>query len=153
MPLSPASLKRLMELKVKDVMNPRPPTCKPETHVSELLKKFRTRKEDYVLVVNQNKKLLGIVTESDVLYALKRPSRHMFIGAWAAREMIKITASRAEEIMSKHPLTVHPENTVREALDIMSTHKFRHLPVTKEDKIVGAISIRDIIESMLKLKE
>ena len=138
-------------MKVKDVMTKNPPLCKPKTHILKLLKKLRTQKEDYVLVVNANKQLLGIVTESDVLHALKRPSRHMFIGTRVTGEMMKSVAKTVEEIMSKHPLTIHGDDTIRNALDIMATHKFRHLPVTKQNRVIGALSIHDIIVSILKL--
>lgn len=146
-------LSKIMEMKVKEIMNRKPPICKPQTSVFELLKKLRTQKEDYVLVIGETKKLHGIVTESDVLYALKRPSKHMLVGGWISREMKRITANKAEEIMSRHPLTVHPEMTVREALDIMMTHKFRHLPVLENNKVVGALTIGDIIAALLKFNK
>jgi len=153
MPRNYVDLKKLMEMKVKDIINRKPPICKPQTSVLDLLKKLRAQKEDYVLVIDKTKKLHGIVTESDVLYALKRPSRHMFVGAWAAKEMGKITASKVEDIMSKHPLTVHPEMSLREALDTMITHKFRHLPVLENNKVVGALTIQDIMTALLKLSK
>jgi len=151
MPKNRFDLELLMDMKVKEVMAKNPPICKPKTLVLDMLKKLRTQKEDYVLIVGDNRQLLGIVTESDILHALKRPSGHMFIGTRLMDEMKKIVARTVEEIMSRHPLTVHGENTVREALDTMVTHKFRHLPVTEQDRVIGAVSIHDIIVSILKL--
>lgn len=141
-------LDRLMEMRVKEVMTKNPPLCKPKTHILKLLKKLSTQKEDYVLVVDKSKRLQGIVTESDVLCALKRPSGNMLVGGWPAKEMGKIGASKVENLMSKHPLTINLEMKVRDALDMMMTHKFRHLPVFEKNKLVGALTIRNIINAL-----
>jgi CBS domain-containing protein len=47
-------------------------------------------------------------------------------------------------------MTVEPETDLREALDLMITHKFRHLPVVEKNRVVGAITIHDIIRVLLK---
>jgi CBS domain-containing protein len=143
-------LRKILGLKVKDVMNRRPQLCRPDTRVSALLKKFLQLPEDYVFVVDEKKHLQGIVTESDVLYALKRPSGHMFIGGWSSKELTKITAGTIDRFMTRHPMTVEPETDLREALDLMITHKFRHLPVVEKNRVVGAITIHDIIRVLLK---
>lgn len=49
-----------------------------------------------------------------------------------------------ESIMTKDVLFVSPQSTVQEALDITKTHRFRHLPVLQEGRLVGLISDRDL---------
>ena len=89
MPRIHIDMRRLMKMKVKEIMNKKPPLCDPKTHVLDLLQKLLKQKEDYVLVVDKGKKLLGIITESDILHALKRPSKYMFFGAKLVSETYK----------------------------------------------------------------
>ena len=49
-----------------------------------------------------------------------------------------------DEIMTKWPMTIFPETTCKEALDIMGDYGYRRLPVEKDGKLVGIISISDL---------
>jgi len=140
----------LDKIKVKDIMNQRPPVIDADVSIGEVVKHLRTQKEDYLLVVGTEKKLVGIVTESDILYAFKTPSTHKLVGASAVSEIGKKTATRAAEIMTKNPVTIFPDMDVQEALSIMIAHKFRHLPVVDQDKLVGSIAISNILDYILR---
>lgn len=134
-----------MKIKVKGIMNRRPPTTSQDTSIEDLIKRLRRQREDYLLVVNKKRELVGIVTESDILHTLKIPSRHAVVGGSAAKEVGKGAATKVSEIMTKHPLTVVPDMSIRDALNLMIAHKFRHLPVVERKKLVGLIAIRDIL--------
>lgn len=49
-----------------------------------------------------------------------------------------------ENIMNSKVITVHPDNSVAQAIDLMRNHNIRHLPVTTEGKLIGVISDRDL---------
>ena len=53
---------------------------------------------------------------------------------------------RVNEIMNKEPITISPETRVGQALKLMQQHQIRHLPVIKEDFMVGWISARTLRE-------
>jgi acetoin utilization protein AcuB len=86
------------------------------------------------VVDEEDGRLVGIVTASDILAADVR--------AAAPPVAIDIPVSRA---MTSHPVVVHPEQPLLEAVALMSERGFRHVPVTSADgRLAGMISDRDI---------
>ena len=144
------SIRRLREAKVKDIMNRKPQTVSPETSIDDLLERLRGQIEDCFPVVNKNRKLLGIVTESDLLHVLHPPAARATVGS--VKEAMKSGASTAGQIMTKRPVTATPEMTVSQVLNLMVAHKLRHLPVVEGERLVGLVSLRDIIEFYRLLK-
>jgi acetoin utilization protein AcuB len=137
--------RRLLEIRVKEIMNRRPRTVRPETSIDGLLERLLGQIEGCFPVVDRDQRLLGIVTESDVLQVLHPPVPKAMVGS-VFREAMKVTAKTVGEIMTKRPITVTPEMTVVEALNLMSAHKLRRLPVVEGEKLVGLVSLRDIID-------
>jgi CBS domain-containing protein len=143
----------LLKMKVREVMNSRPRTIRPETTIRGTMQRLRQQIEDCLPVVDEDGKLLGVVTESDLLYSLRVPPRRGTVGSAMVREAMKQIASNAGELMTKRPVSVTPDMSIQEALSIMAEHKHRHLPVVdKDNKLVGLISLREIIGlySMIK---
>jgi CBS domain-containing protein len=88
------------------------------------------------LVVTDNKKLVGILSERDLLKILN--DKHAI---WAPLT--------AKDAMTPAPYTCHPDNTLEEVMGIMVEHNVRHLPVVYEGKLEGMLSITDIVEELL----
>jgi CBS domain-containing protein len=81
--------------------------------------------------------LIGIFTERDVLHALKRnPS--------AALE------SPVSKWMTRDPMTIGPDVTVRQALGKMLRGGFRHLPIVEHRHVVGIVSLRDLARTFAR---
>jgi CBS domain-containing protein len=135
----------MMKMKVKDVMNPRPITVTSDTSIESMIERLRQQIEDCFPVVNKNRKLVGIITESDLLDVLYIPTHRATVGSTLVREAMKRVARNVGEIMTKRPITVTPKMTIQETLNIMATHKLRHLPVVEGEKLVGLINLRDIL--------
>lgn len=91
------------------------------------------------LIVLDERVLDGIVTERDVLANIPRLLR-----AGAAAPLA------VGDIMSRNPVTVDASATIGEAMAIMSDNNFRHLPVADEGELVGVVSIRDIVNRIVK---
>jgi CBS domain-containing protein len=150
---SPLGKETLLKMKVKDVMNPKPRTIHPDTSIRGTMQRIRQQIEDCLPVVDADGKLVGVVTESDILYALRVPSRESTVGSTMVRQAMKQVASNAGELMTKNPISVTPDMSIQETLGIMVEHKHRHLPVVeKNNELVGLISLREIIGlySMIK---
>ena len=150
---SPLAKETLLKMKVKDVMNPKPRTIHPDTSIRGIMQRIRQQIEDCLPVVDAGGKLVGVVTESDILYALRVPSRESTVGSTMVRQAMKQVASNAGELMTKNPISVMPNMSIQETLNIMVEHKHRHLPVVeKNNTLVGLISLREIISlhSMVK---
>lgn len=81
--------------------------------------------------------LLGIISERDVIRALNESGG-------------SILRVRVRELMTRSVITCTPETTIPEALSLMAVHRIRHLPVVRGAKILGLISIRDVLEFRLE---
>ncbi|MCX2741231.1 CBS domain-containing protein [Pontibacter anaerobius] len=98
---------------------------------------FMVEKNVGALLVMDEERFAGIFTERD--YA-----RKVILKGKASKETL------VSEIMSEHPATVTPDNTVEECMQLM-THKYiRHLPVLEGDKLVGLVSIGDIVKYIIE---
>jgi CBS domain-containing protein len=89
------------------------------------------------LLVMQGEQLLGVVSERD--YA-----RKVILKGRSSND----TAVR--EIMSSPVMTVRADQSVHDCMRIMSEHRFRHLPVVDGERVVGVLSIGDLVRSVLE---
>lgn len=86
-----------------------------------------------LVVMDDDNALLGIVSERDVVKAI-------------ARHREKALSLTAAELMTPNPVVATPETTVGEAMEMMDRGYFRHLPVMRDGKPAGIISIRDLVK-------
>jgi CBS domain-containing protein len=93
-------------------------------------------KEVGALVVMDGTRLAGIISERD--YARKI----ILLGRTSPN-------TRVEEIMTSHVAYTHLEQSIEECMAIMTDKRIRHLPVIDEGKIVGIISIGDLVKSII----
>jgi CBS domain-containing protein len=92
------------------------------------------------LLVREGEKLVGILSERD--YA-----RKVILLGKSSRE------AKVKEIMSDKVLYVQPYRTAEECMALMITKRIRHLPVIDEEKLIGVISIGDIVKAVIDEKE
>ena len=93
-------------------------------------------KEVGALVVMDGARLAGIISERD--YARKI----ILLGRTSPN-------TRVEEIMTSHVAYTHLEQSIEECMAIMTDKRIRHLPVFDEGKLVGIISIGDLVKSII----
>jgi signal-transduction protein with cAMP-binding, CBS, and nucleotidyltransferase domain len=58
-----------------------------------------------------------------------------------------------QEIMTKNMITVRPEQKLEDCIELMTRYHIRHLPVQEDDKIVGIVSMRDVMEELINFKQ
>jgi CBS domain-containing protein len=92
------------------------------------------------LAVVDNGRLVGIFTERD--YARKVILR----GKASPTTTIR-------EVMSANPICVYPSHTVEQCMALMTQKTFRHLPVLEANRMVGMISIGDLVKSIIQEQE
>ena len=103
----------------------------PDTTVFDAIHMMADKNVGALLVV-QNEKLIGIISERDY-------TRKVILQGKSSKQ------TPVKEILSSHVVEVSPAHTVEECLRLMTDHRVRHLPVIHEGKIVGVISIGDLV--------
>ncbi len=117
---------------VSDIMTREPVTADPSISLMDISKLMIKKKVGSVLLVRE-KKLVGIIAEKDILWAIVKKSE----GGLA-----KI---KAIEISPKKLATIRPEANLEEVINKMKKYKFTRLPVIKEGVLLGIITSRDIL--------
>lgn len=124
---------------VKDVMSVKVHTATVGTHVNivaDLMARYSLRR---VVVVDNTKKIIGVVSQRDIVRALMssmKPEGH------------EVPHKRVEELISiEKPITVGPEIPLARAAYVLATNKIGCLPVVDEHQVLtGVLSISDIIQ-------
>ena len=107
----------------------------PQESILQAIEKMAT-KEVGALLVMQADKLVGIITERDY-------TRKVALEGRSSRD------SKVRDIMSTNVLCARPEQTVQECMALMSDKRARHLPVVEKNKVIGLISIGDLVMSII----
>jgi CBS domain-containing protein len=93
-----------------------------------------------LVVVDGESKIIGIVTERDMT------QRIIAAGLDGKTTPVK-------HIMTGNPDTLSPEDSAGDALELMQTRNYRHLPVTEDGKCIAVVSIRDLYASVKEALE
>ncbi len=118
-------VKKLLDQKGHEVYS-----VSPDTTVYDALK-LMAEKEIGALVVVEEEKMVGIVSERD--YA-----RKIILKGKSSKETV------VSEIMTSEVIHTSPDKKVRKCLSLMTKHHFRHIPVLEDGQLVGILSIEDI---------
>jgi CBS domain-containing protein len=110
-------------------------TVPPYASVYEAIALMAAKSVGAVLVVADHQ-LLGIVSERD--YA-----RKVILQGRSSKD------TRVAEIMTADLITVSPEDTVDECMQIVTHHRIRHLPVLDRGKLAGIVSIGDLVNAVI----
>jgi len=117
---------------VADVMTRDFIAVKPRATLLECAKKMVRKKVGSLLLV-EKKRLVGFISQRDILWALVKKSKK------------DLETINAIDITPKKIAKISPKRTIEEAINKMKKLKFERLPVIHENKIVGMITIKDIL--------
>ena len=111
-------------------------TVAPETSVYEALQKLSNR-EVGALVVLEKGELCGLFSERD--YARK-----------VALQGRNSKETQVQEIMTRRVITLEPQQTVEACMVLMTDKRIRHLPVLENGRLIGIVSIGDIVKAVIE---
>ncbi|MDJ0622065.1 MAG: CBS domain-containing protein [Desulfocapsaceae bacterium] len=146
-------MKYAREIMTKDVL-----TVQPQKSVNDLANLLTTQNINGVPVVDEEGKLMGVVTENDLVFQKKKVHIPTVINILDSfiylesqermkKEMAKITGVTVESIYSKDVKTVRPETPIDEIATLMVEENIHTIPVVDDGELVGVIGKRDIIRS------
>ena len=127
---------------VKDMLNSKGGkiySISPKATVYEALE-MMSEKDIGALVVMENKKVVGIISERD--YA-----RKIILQKKTSKKTL------VQEVMSSDLFSVTPDTSVEDAMVLMTGKHVRHLPVFEKSKFVGVISIGDVVKTIISNKD
>ena len=118
---------------VSDIMAGDLLTVDADVSVEDAVRSMNDRRVGAVLVLDEDR-LVGVFTERDVLRAVAHGlTPEAVVGDW----------------MTRGPETIEPDDTAEQAAVLMIHGGFRHLPVVDDGKVVGILSIRDLMRGVL----
>jgi signal-transduction protein with cAMP-binding, CBS, and nucleotidyltransferase domain len=127
------TVKKIIDQKANTIFSVR--TSDPVENVLKIMRDFRVRA---VLVIDDNE-LKGIVSQGDCAIKVLLPQHNP-------------TQVAVSQIMTSKPLTVTTSNSIDECMAIMVHKHIRHLPVVEMNKVIGVVSIGDLVKNIIELQ-
>jgi CBS domain-containing protein len=152
-----------MALTVGDIMDAEPVTASPEDDVETVVRLLRRHELHGVPVVNDVGRLVGIVTEADLVLTdgdadLYLPHYIELMGGIVFLERLrgfeaklrKAAALKAKDLMTPNPLTIDARVGIHEAGRIIVDRGHNRLPVVEHGRLVGVVTRLDILEALTR---
>ena len=136
-------------------------TVSPETSISELSKILENRKIGGLPVVDKGGRLLGVITQSDLVDrardlelppAINILDFHFYlqIPSHLLQRVEKMLGTTVGDCMTPNPVTVAPDTPVARIAALMAKQKMHTIPVLEGGKIVGVIGKMDLVRAMVR---
>jgi CBS domain-containing protein len=155
---------------VKDIMTKKVITLKPDETLKEVALKFSEHNISGAPVVDDQNKVIGIVSEADIIATIERSGREVKMvylspGLSMVGLSFKETPSekkteeifedveniKVSEMMKRNVKTVAPNDQVKAVVDIVASGKINRVPVVKNGKLVGIVTRGDILKRISKM--
>jgi CBS domain-containing protein len=145
---------------VADVMSRDPIVVRPQTELKEAIQTLAERRISGLPVVDEGGKLVGIVSETDLMWqetGVTPPAYIMFLDsviflknpAQYERDLHKALGQTVGEVMSTDPVTVSPDKPIKEAAQLMHDRSVHRLPVVNTTgQVIGILTRGDIVRAM-----
>ena len=146
---------------VRDIMGPDPVTVRPDTPVEEVVAALRQNELPGLPVVDEERRVVGIVTEADLVLPDDEGDLHIphYINLFGGtifleplsrfeQRLRKAFASNAADMMTSDPDTVAPDTTVQEAARIIHESGHNRLPVVEDGRLVGVVTRVDVLGAL-----
>jgi CBS domain-containing protein len=145
-------------MKIEDIMTKDVVSVKPDTPVDEIANLLVEHNIGGVPVVDEDRRVVGIVNESDLFLkekgipfsAIKVP---MLFEQWVEPEkLLEIFAEAhlhtARDVMTEPVVCVEEQDTIPHVAFLMARHDIKHVPVVRDEALVGIVTRQDIIRFM-----
>ena len=125
----------ILNTKVREMMTTRMVAATRDYNARDLAVLLQSGTFSGIPILEPGNKLVGLVTEFDVLKAMVDGK--------------DLHALKAEDLMSPNPISVSEHQTAKDAMTLMIAHKIIRLPVVRDGKLIGLIARTDIIDRLV----
>lgn len=143
-------------MRASDVMSINVCTAKPETPINEVARRLCDRHISAMPVVDDENRVLGIVSEGDLLrrveFGTDRRSWWLDLfssNAELAKRYVKSHGRTARDVMTRPAITIEDTTELSEIARLLEGHRIKRLPVVKDGKLVGIVSRADIVRGLI----
>jgi len=146
-------------LRVEDFMTGRVVTVTPDTPILTAAKLMLEHRISGLPVLDGFGRVIGVISETDLLRedgknADGSPWLQMVAGAEGpTSDPAKLGARKVDEIMSREPITVAPNEPITQACRLLAQHHVKRLPVVRDDKLVGIVGRADLVRAFAQSAE
>jgi acetoin utilization protein AcuB len=138
---------------VRDVMSRRPLTIDREARLTDAMGMMRANQIRHLPVVDDNGRLVGIITDRDLRSAAMAPSLAEFLPPELKQAVERagmfLEGLRVKDAMTWSVVTTRPDASVPEAGAVMFQHRIGSLPVCTHGELVGIVTERDIYKALM----
>lgn len=143
-------------MKARDVMTAPAITVKPDTLVAEIARTFVENRISAVPVVNDAGKLVGIVSEGDLMRRAdiqsERPSSWWLLALASNRSLaaayVKSHARKAADVMTTDVVTAGPGTSLRDIAALLERKRIKRVPIVENGRPVGIVSRANLIQAI-----
>lgn len=141
----------------RDVMTTSVLTTTPDTDVAEIARMLLESHISALPVVDADGRLVGIVSEGDLMNRVDGGTRHASSSWWLrlvgapdehAREVLKSFGRRARDVMTRDPVTVPPDMPLSRVAALLEKHHIKRVPVLEGGKLVGILSRANLLRGV-----
>ena len=129
------SIARILARKGRDVV-----TTRQDKTLQEISVELTRRGIGAIVVVDEGEAIIGIVSERDIVAAI-------------ANRGAGVLSESVEHHMTKFPKVASEDDTVDATMETMTNQRFRHLPVVDRGRLVGLVSIGDVVRYRIEMIE
>jgi CBS domain-containing protein len=126
----------VLQAHIRTLMNPHVITVGPDAALIDVAREIAAHGIGAVPVVDDEQRLLGLVSTSDLVSVL--------------HDGPQLELKRARDAMHLEPMSIDEFATAEEAVEVLRNGLIRHLPVTREGRLVGLVTASDLIRHLLQ---
>ena len=149
-------------MKVSEIMKSNFIRGNPNMEIIQIAQILSQTADTEILVMDEKNHLMGIITQTDLLYKDIEPDLPLFVEFLGGviyinhvkqyqEEYRRLLSTRAKEFMTNKVYTLSPEDSIEDAAKLMVEKKIAHLPVVDQHAVVGILRKSDIVKYVIEI--
>tara|TARA_B100000475_G_scaffold140320_1_gene103197 strand:- start:130 stop:561 length:432 start_codon:yes stop_codon:yes gene_type:complete len=112
-------------------------TVSDETNINEISRILSEKRIGVAVIINESKNVIGIISERDIIRGLSKYGE-------------KVLDMPSKALMTKNVITSGLDSDIDELMREMTNSRIRHMPIVEDEKLVGLISIGDVVKNRVE---